>query len=135
MVVMALAVRAGTMDLGAFVTELRDEVLFLQRTEHPGVFIAELEDGERWVSAFSTPEAMAEFTGGVEWVSLRGDDLMDLVPVGTNVVLDPSTPHSVAIESIDLPKPLLEADDQSAPRSTAAEDVREGDERGRLDGC
>jgi len=107
----AHAVRTGECSLDEFVAALQQETLYVQRPERPGVFVAELDDGERWVSVFSTPERMALFTGAAEWASLRGDDLMSLLPVGINVVLDPSEPHSVAIESIHLPRPLLTPDD------------------------
>lgn len=104
---MAHAVRTGEFSLDEFVAALQHETLYVQRPERPGVFVAELDDGEQWASVFSTPERMALFTGTAEWASLRGDDLVSLLPVGVNVVLDPSEPHAVAIESIHLPRQLL----------------------------
>lgn len=102
----AQAVRAGTYGLDEFVAALQQATLYLQRPEQPGVYVAELDGGQRWVSVFSTPERMALFAGAAGWASMRGDDFLSQLPVGVNVVFDPAEPHSVALDSFQLPRPL-----------------------------
>lgn len=49
---------------------------------HPG--------GGAWVAVFSSLAEFGAFTGGGDWFSLRGADLLDLLPPGHALLLDPA---------------------------------------------
>ncbi len=58
--------------------------------------------GAGHVAFYSSLEAMAAAVGECDWAGARGRDLVDLVPDGYGLVLDPVGPHLAA-----LPAPAL----------------------------
>jgi hypothetical protein len=62
----------------------------------PGVVVHDFE-GMRVVPVFSSPELLDEFTDG-DWFSTTGLDLLDLIPPGVRLALDPNGPYPLLID-------------------------------------
>lgn len=64
--------------------------------ERPGVVVLDIDD-IRVVPVFSSRELLAEFTDG-DWFSTTGLDLLDLLPAGVRLALDPNGPYPLLID-------------------------------------
>lgn len=62
----------------------------------PGVVVLDV-DGTRVVPVFSTLELLEEFRDG-DWFSTTGLDLLDLLPPGVRLALDPNGPYPLLID-------------------------------------
>lgn len=62
--------------------------LFLQATEQPG-FMAIGEPPEGLVPVWTTEAELARSLGAAAWFSTNGADLLDLLPPGYDLLLDP----------------------------------------------
>lgn len=48
---------------------------------------------------FSSLAALADFAGDTAWFSTTGRDVIDLLPAGHHLVLDPGQPYSIRLPS------------------------------------
>lgn len=71
--------------------------LYCQAGERPGV-VAVGPAGEGLVPAFTSPEALARHTGGGNFFSTIGRDLLDLLPDGYGVLVDPGTEYAAVFD-------------------------------------
>lgn len=55
--------------------------------------------GAGLVAFYSSLDALARHTGHGDWASARGGDLLDLVPPGYGVVVDPAGPHPATLSA------------------------------------
>lgn len=62
--------------------------VYCERGDGPG-FRALGTPGDGLIAVYSTPEQVALARGTVRWFSLTGADLLDLVPAGYDLLLDP----------------------------------------------
>ena len=74
--------------------------VFVQRTTtddgHPAV-VAVGQPGAGYVAFFSSLQSLAAHAGECDWASGPGRDLVDLVPEGYGLVVDPAGPHPAAM--------------------------------------
>lgn len=54
---------------------------------------------DRLVPVFTSLEQFGLFTGGGDWFSTTGNDLLGLLPPGLDVLLDPAAGHTVRLAS------------------------------------
>jgi hypothetical protein len=70
--------------------------VYVQRTTtddgRPAV-VAVGQPGAGYVAFFSSLASLAAHAGECDWASARGRDLVDLVPEGYGLVVDPAGPH------------------------------------------
>lgn len=105
---------AGRVDAEEVRAVFAGAAIWAQRPERPGVLVTELADGLWWAAVFSTPERLAAFAGECAYFSTTGSDLLELLPEGVAVMVDPADEHRL---------PIL---DRAAPRETLAEADRLG---------
>jgi hypothetical protein len=109
-----LAIRAGGEASGYLLAERLEEFLagdidglalhdvfcasqvFCEAGERPG-FQAVDEGGEHIVPVFTTLVELARFAGQTPWFSALGQDVLDLLPDGYDIVFDPGTPRAVRL--------------------------------------
>ena len=53
--------------------------------------------GAGFVAMFSSLDALAAYAGECDWASAPGADLLELVPPGYGVVVDPGGPHPAVL--------------------------------------
>jgi hypothetical protein len=70
--------------------------IFSPAPARPGVVVLDF-DGTNVVPVFSSRELLDEFTPG-DWFSTTGLDLLDLLPAGVRLALDPNGPHPLLID-------------------------------------
>ncbi|MGI8311833.1 SseB family protein [Saccharopolyspora hattusasensis] len=67
--------------------------VYAQRTPRPGVWVAEAAGRGRWTSVFSRLERLAAHAGECDYLAASGADVLELVPEGVGVMLDPDDEH------------------------------------------
>lgn len=73
----------------------------------------------RLLPVFTSLEQFARFTGGGAWFSTTGADVLDLLPAGLDVWLDPAAEHSVRlVTAATAVQPVLHV--SYRPRRTVA---------------
>ncbi|MCF2532296.1 SseB family protein [Yinghuangia soli] len=89
---------AGDGDAAALVAALRRTRLYCVRLDRVG-FAAMGPPGAQMVPVFTSEEQLAVFLGegAHDWFSLCGDDLLDLLPPGTDLALDLGGPQPVRL--------------------------------------
>jgi hypothetical protein len=53
--------------------------------------------GAGYLALYSSLEALASYAGECDWASAPGADLLELVPPGYGVVVDPGGPHPAVL--------------------------------------
>ena len=84
----AAGVAGGTTSPAELLASLLSATVFCEAPDHPGVLTAASPQGPV-VPVFTSLAALAAARGGVAWFSTSGQDLLDLVPAGHDLVLDP----------------------------------------------
>jgi len=95
----------GAASVDALRNVLDSMTVFALRPATPGVVVCEVPDFGRWVAAFTSLRCLAWFTtkggtvetGPVEWLSTSGADLIELLPAGVGMLIDPGQDHAVAL--------------------------------------
>lgn len=64
-----------------------------QRPGHPALLVTELGDRGRWTVAFSTAARLATHAGECDYFSTTGADLLELIPPGIGLMVDPDDAH------------------------------------------
>lgn len=100
------AVRAGTASVDVLRTALDVAELVAFRPPAPGVLVFDTPGG-RWTVAFTSLRRLARFARDrdqavVDWMSLSGADLIDHLPVGAGLLMDPGDEHCVALPAMWL---------------------------------
>ncbi len=76
--------------------------LYVQRTAtddgQPAV-VAVGQPGEGYVAFFTSLEALAAHAGECDWASAPGRDLVDLLPEGYGLVVDPAGTHPAVLRA------------------------------------
>ncbi|MGW6914504.1 hypothetical protein ACWGB8_11880 [Kitasatospora sp. NPDC054939] len=75
----------------------RAATLWFQRPERPG-FLAVDADGGPLIAVHSSLEQLVRHAGACDWASTSGDDLLDLLPSGHRLLLDPLGPDPQLID-------------------------------------
>jgi hypothetical protein len=108
---------AQQVDPVALIACFKISTVFAVRPERPGFMVAAIPDMGRWVRVYSRLDYLGYHEGPVNWMSLLGADVLNLLPADVGLVLDTHLPHATAIP----PGAVLSAGDAaaSAPRSPA----------------
>jgi len=88
---------AGELDGPALHEAFCAAQVFCQAGERPGFLAVDGEHGDRVVPVFTSLVALARATGQTAWFSTVGQDVLDLLPDGYDVVVDPGSPHTVRL--------------------------------------
>ncbi|MFE7114597.1 SseB family protein [Streptomyces sp. NPDC057654] len=72
--------------------------LYFQRPEQPGFFVAETLEGPV-APVFTSWEGLALFAGACEWASTTAADLVELLPEGVGVLVDPLGPRPFVLDA------------------------------------
>ena len=70
--------------------------MFCQAGERPG-FLAAEQAGERVVAVFTSIVELARFAGQTAWFAALGQDVLNLLPDGYDVIVDPGTTRAVRL--------------------------------------
>ncbi|NYI07231.1 SseB family protein [Allostreptomyces psammosilenae] len=74
--------------------------------ERPGLVPLDLPDGERIVPVFSSPRTLGTLLGAAgRYFSTTGEDLLDLLPEGYDLLLDPGDETSLRLRAAALRPP------------------------------
>lgn len=76
--------------------------VFCEAPPLPGVVPARTPDGRDVVCVHSSPAQLAAARGPVRWFATTGLDLLDQLPAGHDLLLDPASPHAVLLRSAHL---------------------------------
>jgi len=101
------AVRAGAAGVDVLRSALDAARLFALRPPTPGVLAFSVPGGGRWTVVFTSPQGLARFArdrGQVvaDWMSTTGADLIDQLPAGVGLLVDPGEEHCVALPALWL---------------------------------
>ncbi len=69
-----------------------ESTVYCEAGERPGLVAMTTPTGPV-IPVFTSETELARFRGAVRWFSTTGADLLDLVPPGYDLVLDPAGPH------------------------------------------
>jgi hypothetical protein len=87
---------AGDLDPHALHEAFCAAQVFCQAGERPG-FRAVEDDGDRAVPVFTSLVELARFAGQTPWFSTVGQDVLDLLPDGYDIVVDPGWAHPLRL--------------------------------------
>lgn len=70
--------------------------VFCQAGDTPGFLVIE-DEGHRVVPVFTSLVELARFAGQTAWFSTTGQEVLDLLPDGCDVAVDPGTSHALRL--------------------------------------
>jgi len=94
----------GTVAVDVLSDAFQQATVYCQKPEHPG-FMAVGPPGAGVIPVFTSLEQLERYAvtyglahhGGVEWFSTTGADVLDLMPDGYGIVVDPASEHSATL--------------------------------------
>lgn len=89
----AQRVWAGALPPEEFHAVFAVSVVWAKRPPRPGVLVTEIPGRGAWTLTFSSLERLAAHSGECDYLSTTGADLLDLVPFGVGVMVDPDDEH------------------------------------------
>ncbi|MQA86107.1 MAG: hypothetical protein GEV03_16120 [Streptosporangiales bacterium] len=89
--------------------------VYCKRPERPES-LAVAEPGEGVIQVFSSLDELAAHTGGCDWVSATGRDLLELLPAGHDLVLDAASEHAVWLHTRALRRRTADPPGSVVPR-------------------
>lgn len=111
----AAAVAAGTASAHALHRAFLHATLWCEAPESPG-FVARGQPPEAVVAVYSSPEQLAADRGPQRWFSTTGADLLDLLPAGHDLVLDPAGPAPLRLRPSALERITVVEVTEGGPR-------------------
>jgi UDP-N-acetyl-D-mannosaminuronic acid transferase (WecB/TagA/CpsF family) len=78
-----------------------------QRPERPALLVTDLGERGRWMVVFSTLERLAAHSGECDYFATTGADLLELVPTGIGLMVDPDDDHRFPIVSRVAPPDVV----------------------------
>jgi hypothetical protein len=93
----AAAVAAGTTSPATLHQAFLAATLWCEAPEAPG-FVARGQAPDAVVAVYSSPEQLAADRGAQRWFSTTGADVLELLPVGHDLVLDPAGANPLRIK-------------------------------------
>lgn len=89
---------SGARGVADFMDVFAGERVFVQRPAEPGrLLVTNLGPRGSWMPVFSSLEGLARHVGECDYFSATGADLLELVPPGVGVMLDPDDTHRFPI--------------------------------------
>jgi SseB protein N-terminal domain len=92
----AKSFRAGTLSGDELSDAFGAATLYCFLADEPG-FMAVGEPGAGFIPMYSSEEALTAAEGSTAWFAAKGLDLLQLVPEGYGVVLDPGTDGEICL--------------------------------------
>jgi hypothetical protein len=80
-----------------------------RRPARPGVETVDVAGRGRWTFVFSTPQRLAAHFGDCDFYATTGADLLEQLPIGIGVMLDPDDEHRLPILNRMVPPQALTA--------------------------
>jgi hypothetical protein len=71
------------------------------------LLVTDLGDQGRWTVAFSTIERLAAYAGECDYFSTSGADLLELIPPGVGLMVDPEDEHRFPVLSRMAPPDVV----------------------------
>ncbi len=97
----------GSRGSGDFLDTFATAVVYAQRSEEPALLVADLGERGRWMAVFSTPERLIAHLGDCDCFATTGADLLELVPPGVGLMVDPDDVHRFPVLSRLAPQELV----------------------------
>ncbi|MFC4081777.1 hypothetical protein [Amycolatopsis samaneae] len=95
----AQQVWAGERGPADFAEAFATAVVYAERSEQPGLLVTELGEHGQWMRVFSTPQRLYAHAGECPYFFTTGADLLELVPPGVGVMVDPDDEHRFPVLS------------------------------------
>ncbi|MBW3575925.1 MAG: SseB family protein [Actinobacteria bacterium] len=111
----AAGVAAGAASAHALHRAFLHATLWCEAPESPG-FVARGQPPEAVVAVYSSPEQLAADRGPQRWFSTTGADLLDLLPAGHDLVLDPAGTNSLRLRPSALERITVVEVTKGGPR-------------------
>lgn len=105
----AQAVRSGKRSIDEFDSVFARATVCGRRPARPGVEVVDVEGRGTWTFVFSTPQRLAAHYGDCDVYATTGADLLEQLPVGIGVMLDPDDDHRIPILNRMVPPKILAA--------------------------
>lgn len=86
-------IRAGLRGPGDFMDAFAGARVFVRRPEKPGLLVMDLAERGRWMVAFSTLARLAVYEGECDYFATTGADVLELIPPGVGLMVDPDDEH------------------------------------------
>ena len=67
--------------------------VYVQRPTAPGLLVSDLGVRGRWMAAFSTLSRLVRYVGECDYFVATGADVLELIPPGVGLMLDPDDAH------------------------------------------
>lgn len=97
--VVARQVWTGERGPADFLDAFAGAVVYAERREQPGLLVSDLGERGRWMPVFSTPARLYAHAREVPYFFTTGADLLELVPPGVGVMVDPDDEHRFPVLS------------------------------------
>ncbi|WP_051736243.1 SseB family protein [Amycolatopsis rifamycinica] len=107
LVVVAQQVWDGSRGPGDFMEVFAGATVYAERTQPPAVLVTDLGERGRWMVVFSTLERLAAHSGECAYFATTGADLLELVPPGVGVMVDPDDEHRFPVLSRMAPPEVV----------------------------
>ena len=105
--ILAQQVWSGSRGPGDFVDAFASALVYAQRQEQPALLVTDLGERGKWMPVFTTLERLAAHAGECDYFTTTGADLMELVPPGVGLMVDPDDPHRFPVLSRMAPPELI----------------------------
>jgi hypothetical protein len=102
-------VAAGRRGLPEFDPLFAQATVYGRRPARPGVETVDVPGRGRWTFVFSTPQRLAAHFGDCDFYATTGADLLEQLPIGIGVMLDPDDEHRLPILNRVIPPQALAA--------------------------
>lgn len=119
--VCAQDVVAGRRGLHEFDPVFARATVYGRRPARPGVETIDVAGRGRWTFVFSTPQRLAAHFGDCAFYATTGADLLDQLPIGIGVMLDPDDEHRLPILNRMVPPQALTAIRRRAEQKRAGQ--------------
>jgi hypothetical protein len=105
--VVAQQVWDGSRGPGDFMDTFAGAMVYVQRPEQPALLVTDLGERGRWMVVFSTLERLAAHAGECDYFATTGADLLELVPPGIGLMVDPDDEHRFPVLSRVAPPDVV----------------------------
>ncbi|WP_370968542.1 SseB family protein [Amycolatopsis sp. cg9] len=107
MAVLAQQIWHGSREPGDFMDAFASTVVYAQRPESPALLVTDLGERGRWMVVFTTVERLAAHAGECDCFTTTGADLLELVPPGVGLMVDPDDTHRFPVLSRMAPPEVI----------------------------
>ncbi|WP_158104156.1 SseB family protein [Amycolatopsis pretoriensis] len=103
----ARQVWSGSRGPNDFVDAFVSALVYVQRPEQPALLVTDLGERGKWMAVFTTLERLAAHVGECGYFTTTGSDLLELVPPGVGLMVDPDDAHRFPVLSRMAPPELI----------------------------